>query len=171
MSTRSVTVIQMNYTDSKLSLYRHSDGYLAVAGAALVEALNGATCPEQVAGRLLCMTYDREQEPRLRAVYHVTTSAADHGDAEYVYTAWLSPEGWRVRCSVRPAWDETAGDDFTTWPASVYTLADFAASVNDDRRRANMRLAGIRKAQPYLAGAPDFEMVAAGDAPLSVREA
>ena len=171
MSTRSVTVIQMNYTDSKLSLYRHSDGYLAVAGAALVEALNGATCPEQVAGRLLCMTYDRATEPRLRAVYHVTTSADDHGDLEHVYTAWLSPEGWRVRHSVRLAWDERASGDSTTWPASVYTLADFAAGVNDERRRANMRLAGIRTTQPYFADAPDFEMVTAGDAPLSVREA
>jgi len=100
MSTRSVTVIQMDYIDRQLSLYRHSDGYLAVAGAALVEALDGATCPEQVAGRLLSMTYDTATEPRLRAVYHVTDSADAHGDAEHVYTAWLSPEGWRVRHSV-----------------------------------------------------------------------
>lgn len=170
MSTRSVTVIQMDYTDQQLSLYRHSDGYLAVAGAALVEALNGATCPEQVAGRLLCMTYDRATEPRLRAVYHVTTSADDHGDAEHVYTAWLSPDGWRVRHSVRLAWDETSHDS-ATWPSTVYTVAEFAAGVNDDRRRANNRLAGIRKAQPYFADVLDFEMVAAGDATLAAQEA
>ena len=170
MSTRSVTVIQLQYTDTAIALYRHCDGYLAVAGAALVEALDGATCPEEVAGRLLCMTYDRETESRLRAVYHVTTSAADHGDAEHVYTAWLSPEGWRVRHSVRPSWSETA-DDSATWPSTVYTVAEFAAGVNEERRRWNIRLAGIRKAQPYFADTLDFEMLAAGDAPLAVQEA
>lgn len=170
MSTRSVTVIEMNYIDTKLALYRHSDGYLAVAGGALVDALNGATCPEQVAGRLLCMTYDRATEPRLRAIYHVTTSADTHGDAEHVYTAWLSPDGWRVRHSVRRAWDKTS-DDSATWPSTVYSLAEFADGVNDERRLANNRLAGIRKAQPYYANALDFEMVAACDATLAAQEA
>ena len=169
MSTRSVTVIQMNYTDAKLSLYRHCDGYLAVAGAALVEALDGATCPEEVAGRLLCMTCDTATEPRLRAVYHVTTNADDHGDLEHVYTAWLSPEGWRVRHSVRSVWGGPS-DHVTGWPSSVYTVAEFAAGVNDDRRRWNIRLAGIRKAQPYFADTLDFEMLAAGDAALAVQE-
>ena len=170
MSTRSVTVIHMNYTDAKLSLYRHCDGYLAVAGAALVAAIQGATCPEEVAGRLLCMTYDREQGPLSRAVYHVTTSADDHGDAEHVYSAWLSPEGWRVRHSVRLAWNETA-DDSATWPSTVYTVAEFAAGVNDERRRWNKRLARIRTEQPYFADTLDFEMLAAGDAALAVQEA
>jgi len=169
MSTRSVTVIQLQYTDTAIALYRHCDGYLAVAGAALVEAIQGATCPEEVAGRLLCMTYDRETDSRLRAVYHVTTSADDHGDAEHIYTAWLSPDGWRVRHSVRPSWSETA-DDTATWPRTNYTLSDFAAGVNDERRRANLRLAGIRKAQPYFADVADFEMLAAGDAALAVQE-
>lgn len=161
MSTRSVTVIQFQYTDTAIALYRHCDGYLAVAGAALVEAIQGATCPEEVAGRLLCMTYDRETESRLRAVYHVTTSADDHGDAEHIYTTWLSPEGWRVRHSVRPSWSETA-NDIATWPRTNYTLADFAAGVNDERRRSNTRLAKLRTAQPYFADVADFEMLAVG---------
>ena len=170
MSTRSVTVIQMNYIDRQLSLYRHSDGYLAVAGAALVEALNGATCPEQVAGRLLSMTYDTATEPRLRAVYHVTDSADAHGDAEHVYTVWLSPEGWRVRHSVPSFWDGPSAR-VTGWPSQVYSVAEFAAGVNDERRRWNIRLARIRTEQPFFADALDLEMLAAGDAALAVREA
>jgi len=161
MSTRSVTVIRFQYTDTAIALYRHCDGYLAVAGAALVEAIQGATCPEEVAGRLLCMTYDRETDSRLRAVYHVTTSADHHGDAEHVYTAWLSPDGWRVRHSVRPSWSETA-DDTATWPRTNYTLADFAAGVNDERRRFNQRLAARQKTEPYWADAQPLELIAVG---------
>jgi hypothetical protein len=111
----------------EIALYRHCDGYPSVAGAAILEALDGATCPEQVAGKLLSMTYDSQRPmDRLRAIYHPTESAEAHGDLEYVYTIAPHELGWSVTVTER-------GDEWeaplSAWPKQEYTAATFAAMV------------------------------------------
>jgi hypothetical protein len=148
MSTRSVVVIEMQYdTLPRLSLYRHSDGYPAVAGAAILAAIAGATCPEEVAGRLLSMTYENERPyQRCRAIYHPTESADVHGDLEHVYTVRPVGTSWQIEHRDRHSKWGTDGDDIATWPMTCYSAADFAEFVNQEIGATNLRISNYRKA-------------------------
>lgn len=61
MSTRSMTIVAQPYSDANAfaPLYRHSDGYPAEAGKAIVDVLETfPTCCEDIVAKLLSLRYD-----------------------------------------------------------------------------------------------------------------
>ena len=146
MSTRSATIIRLTYdTSDALHLYRHSDGYPACAGQAILDALDGAECPEQVAGKLLSMTYDGERGMRLKAIYHPTDNAANHGDLEHVYEVFYA-DGWRVKHAARQGWQDN-DEDFRRWPTSNMSHAEFADYVAQEQTEMQRRIDAYRARQ------------------------
>ena len=150
MSTRSCTTIHAASDRSNTSkgfrlaaLYRHCDGCPAEAGATLVDTLRNSKTSSDAVALLLA------------DVYELTSKAADHGDLEHEYEAWLAKDGWKIRHGVRKGWD---GDEFE-W--NTYTLAEFVQVVNRDRSEINSRIAQLRSEHPTAyAEATDYPMLA-----------
>lgn len=137
MSTRScVEVYESDRyipTARLVALYRHHDGYLAGAGATLVEALKASTTPTEVAAYLLAQKYDATSYSPARGVYELTTAAEDHGDLEHVYTVWHTATGWDVKHAVRRSWND---DKF---PSQTYELSTFCKIVEAEVRHMEAR--------------------------------
>lgn len=138
-----------------IPLYRHCDGYLALAGAAIAEVLAaGAPDCEAVLAGLLSMRYERETGPS-EPIYRAATWLPEaQGDLEHVYyiapAATLDDNGnrvrpavtqWTVRHYARPArsWD-AKHEDYRNWPGTTYDLARLIEAVNKDRAEINARL-------------------------------
>ena len=81
MSTRSNVVIKSGET--KIYLYRHSDGYLAEAGYNLACSLMHSNGFKSFLNSLLSQKYEADTIREARAVYEFTTE--QHGDIEYLY--------------------------------------------------------------------------------------
>jgi hypothetical protein len=129
-----VTTIRGTY--GQVALYRHCDGYLAEAGAALAEALKGTTHPETAAARLLAPEYEATSFRPAAPVYRFTTAADDHGDLDHTYEAAYRNGAWTVLHAARNSFSEGEG-----WhPVATYTLAEFAVAVNRDRAETNKRI-------------------------------
>jgi hypothetical protein len=103
MGTRANIVIE--YGKTRIFLYRHWDGYLASAGADLVEAVNKRQSATELLGALLAEKFDGED----KAVYEITSGI--HGDIEYLYRVKY-PEygdgmGWvLIGYAKRYGWDK-----------------------------------------------------------------
>jgi hypothetical protein len=164
MSTRSMVVVAQRYDgdDKGIPIYRHSDGYLAEAGASIVEALKGnpPDC-EAVLARLLALRYEYNGEDHGPIYRAAIWQPEAQGDLEHVYRLdYLTTAGircgprcaasvWRVTHYERKGW-ESGTDDYRNWPHATLTVAELAAQVNAERRLTNARLVA-RKAEcdPY----------------------
>lgn len=161
MSTRSVTVIHQTYDDVAVALYRHCDGYPAVAGAGLATALSGNATPETAVARLLGITYDATDYRPVEHAYHFHNGPETQGDLEHVYIARHNhTDGWNVTHYQRQGWSE-GSDEYSHWPSTTFTLADFITLVvNPDRQETNERLAELRAKHPGIyADAKGYEML------------
>ena len=149
MSTRSCTTLyegehkNPHGTGARLvSLYRHHDGYPALAGACLLDALRASKNATDALAMLLSHSYQATSyRPSVR-MYELTTDAEDHGDLEHRYSAWHDGKGWHVRHEKRQTWT------MDTWSRDEYTLAEFVACVNADRAGINLRLEEMRAKYP-----------------------
>jgi hypothetical protein len=163
MSTRSVTTFHASDARNtargfrQAALYRHSDGYPAEAGAALVEALQASATTSQACALLLAKQYDSPYSiGGKRPVYELTSKASDHGDLEHEYVAWRAKDGWHIEHSVRMGWGGEVEFSRTT-----YTLPEFVSLVNRDRAGINQRIEELRAESPGIyANAKGYEMLA-----------
>lgn len=133
MSTRSMTVLSSkNGVD--LNLYRHLDGYPAVAGKDLADTLSqvkGSTADLARALLAVCSSSGR-------ACYELTgTKPEHHGDLEHVYAvvADLDGEGcfvsWVIYHFERSLWSPRKGStEYFNWPSKRYTLDAFLELTN-----------------------------------------
>jgi hypothetical protein len=158
MSTRSMVVVAQRYDGDGgkgIPLYRHSDGYLAEAGAAIVETLkdNPPDC-EAVLARLLALRYEYDGEDHGPIYRAATWRPEGQSDLEHVYAINYFTVGgarcgvrnaatvWRIKHFHREGWTEkgAGGGDYREWPVTEYTVEGFAAAVNAERREINVRM-------------------------------
>lgn len=152
MSTRSMTVLTLpGCGDEKaLPLYRHWDGYPAVAGMALADALDGARDMEEVVVRLLGDREEYEGKDRGPNYRLATYQPERQGDLEHVYhVRWVRHDGTRpapptaafqVTHHHRDGWDD-GSDDYRNWPSTTYTLEEFREFVASEWSEMEQRAA------------------------------
>ena len=167
MATRSVVLIES--TSGRVTLYRHWDGNLAAAGATLARACAAATCAEDIAAGLLQLLDDRGKH-----LYQLmdTPRADVPGDLDHVYFV-------RYRCGAHGFERHHCGSGFVlslahaerpphatvntpclSWPRREYALPGFVEAVNQDRRRVNALLAQRRRdGEGWALQAADLEML------------
>ena len=138
MSTRSVTVVQASGDSPAISLYRAHDGYLAVAGAAILDAVDQASYDrpaqaEDIVAHLLI------GEPDGARNYEFTFSPEVHGDLEHIYHVNIAAGEVRVRHSWRGKSDR--------WESREYTLAAFRAEVESAEHEIRARVEARRGAR------------------------
>lgn len=160
MSTRCNVIVMQGM--SRLYLYRHHDGYPAVCGAAIVDAVKAANTTAKWARMDVCVRhllglhYDPTSvNPTPRAIYEVTDDV--HGDVEYVYEIVLvnhmEPQLFMAKRNYHDKqWTRTC--------RHAFSLAEFVVVVNGDRRGINKRLSEKRKESPQLYGeCDDYPMI------------
>ena len=167
MATRSAVLIES--MSGRVTLYRHWDGNLAVAGAALARACAAASCAEDIAAALL-----QQPDGRGGHVYELmdTLRPEDAGDLDHVYFVQYrcGAHGFgRHHCgsgavvsighAERPRL-ATSNTPCLSWPRHEYALPDFVEAVNQDRRRINALLAQRRRdGDGWALRAADYDML------------
>jgi hypothetical protein len=154
----------VKFDAARIYLYRHSDGYPAECGGAIVEALAYAARFKYNAGpmfaaRLLGLRYDkRAHDDEPRPIYEMTGDL--HGDIEHVYEVKFNAAGVpKIRHAERgpgfPDVDAWAND------GKPLPLAGFVAIVNADRAAINARIAELEKENPRYVDADRYAMLSA----------
>ena len=147
MSTRSMTVVASG-SGTFTYLYRHHDGYPAIAGAAIVRALERKPAdPEAMVCALLSNRYNAKgDEVKLdwteqgERVYQLVNYGPEkQGDLEHVYILRLKPEGWTVSHHARGRMTES-NDDYREWTTQHYKAADFAVFVGREVAELERRI-------------------------------
>lgn len=163
MSTRCNIVI--TFGNSKLFVYRHCDGYLAVTGADIATRLQSNPYPADFVRNLLGEMYEKASyEAQARPVYELTTEL--HGDIEHVYYVRFSGHTNRLQGIAHSARPSGHAGDGESWAerAEDVSLADFIESVNTDRRVINARLRLIRRECKLYVNCADYPMLETPDA-------
>jgi len=148
MSTRTnIIVIGKGF---QIVLYRHHDGYPAVTGADLVNAIDRTKIESdndcagygaaEFAQYLLAMPRGNgDKKPQ----FELTDDL--HGDIEHVYQIhWPDGNGSRLTIQHAEPKDEKQIDGWRSI-ATRYTLEEFRAFVNDERAAMNARIVQYRK--------------------------
>lgn len=174
MSTRTNIVIING--QSRVYMYRHSDGYLGECGADLILKLEAAWgtpkahhSPEGTADRFLRALFAEYYEQQSyeispRKVYELTTEM--HGDIEHVYyVEFKAPQTddkaepcFFIRHAKRPT-DWSIEDWELQHQTKRYSVESFRAAVNKDRAEMNARIAELRKESTVYANCTDYAMV------------
>ncbi len=157
MSTRANIILTGGTGDQRFTLYHHHDGYPSWLGAVLLEhAWFAQLGTDAMANRLLKMD---------DSGFELTDSI--HGDIEHLY--WI--EGRPGSREPMIQWAARAGDwESDKWQNSRtrFTLDEFAAFVNSERRDCNARIcqmnADRRPGQQY----EEMSYVAVPRAPGSI---
>ncbi len=166
MATRSGVLIES--TSGRVALYRHWDGHLAEAGAALARACATASRAEDVAAALL-----QEHDRRGEHVYELMDAPRpdSSGDLDHFYFALYgcrahgftrhhcgSGVALSIQHAQRAAHQMSAA--WLSWPRRTYTLPGFVEAVNADRRRVNALLAQRRRGgEGWALRSPDYDML------------
>lgn len=169
MSTRTNIVIING--QSRVYMYRHSDGYLAECGADLLLKLEAAWgtpdahySVEGTADRFLRSLFaeyyeQQSYEKTPKKVYELTTEL--HGDIEHVY--YIEFKDSFIRHAQRPSnWhsDSVETEDWAAQPhAKRHSVESFRAAVNADRAGINSRIAELRPTSKCYADCEDYAMV------------
>ena len=166
MATRSGVLIES--MSGRVALYRHWDGNLAEAGAALARACAAASCAEDIAAALL-----QERDGRGEHVYELMDAPRPDsaGDLDHFYFAQYRCRahgftrhhcGSGVVLSIQHA-QRTAHEmsaPWLSWPRQTYTLPGFVEAVNADRCRVNGMLARRRPdGEGWAQRCPDYDML------------
>lgn len=161
MATRSAVIIES--ASGRVTLYRHWDGQLAVAGAAVARACADAACAEDILAALLA-----ERHEDGARVYELADQAGQAGE-EHVYLVQYrcaSHDLPRHRCvgrevlSIQHAARPWGRTDWLSWPRRTYTVSAFVDAVNADRREVNRRLAAARAAgEGWALAATDYDLL------------
>lgn len=175
MSTRCNIIIISG--QSKVFMYRHSDGYLGETGADLVTKLEAAWgtegahyTPEGAADRFLRSLFaeyyeQQSYEKTPKRVYELTTET--HGDIEHCYTIEFKDRfntgALSIRHAARPdRWhkDNLETDDWA-WHGKRHTIDSLRDAVNQDRKEMNSRIAELRKNNGAYKDCADYPMLQA----------
>jgi len=139
-------------------IYRHWDGYPAVTGASIVEALRITSTASAFAGALLSQTSAGRMPPS--ADYELCGDLLYTGCLEYVYVLTFNGNDVSICYHVRGR-DEAP--EFPKWhQKEVHTIPSFVEVVNRDRLAINKRLAELRAKNPncsHYIDAEDFTVL------------
>lgn len=161
MSTRSNILIQ--YGSTKIYLYRHCDGYPAINGVDLADAIGKAKSPGALVADLLSRRYEKQSyETEARPIYELTTDF--HGDIEWAYVVYYPRDGYATNnkpttigvsdMEFRRDMDEATRERrLASLPAtqSDFSLEDFTAYVQREEQKMEEWQAAYFAAHPEVA--------------------
>lgn len=168
MSTRANILVLFGLT--KLYLYRHSDGYPAVNGADICEAMQAAgKDATKFVGALLAKQYEATSFSPARPIYEVTTDV--HGDIEWFYCVKFDRGAHRDRDPTIGWGHRAPGDDEgLRVPNPINTVEDLRQLVNADRKRINRRIGEMKRENPgnkHYQDMDDYQMIEPATAAVS----
>lgn len=163
MATRCNIVIKDSINDSKITLYRHWDGYPAMTGADLVkhlvpalDAKNGGRGFRAFVTSLITAKCGGDGRDADKPQYEVTDQV--HGDIEHLYEFSFNAGRANHHTSVAISHSvRRPGDD--KWGKVSLDLAQFVGLVNADRVAINQRLAVLRGSDKHYADAADYALI------------